>query len=173
MSSNESENAFRVLYCAVKTIGSFIYVLRSLRIFYAFKVQDNMRSHSIFRFFKHEFYLVGVVVALFIVRLFPPILMPDAYPSPVSATTENSSVFFIRTLVEEFTWQLVLLICLWLQRSIRIEFGIMWEIGSIFALSLLTSLVEIVATVVYMLTPLGEGTSGSAFKDAINNFQCY
>lgn len=53
MDGHENEGVFRVLYCALKTMGAFIYVLRSLRIYYAYKVQDNMRSHAIFRFFKH------------------------------------------------------------------------------------------------------------------------
>ena len=53
MDGKEDQDVFRVLYCAVKTMGAFIYVLRSLRIYYAYKVQDNMRSHMVFRFFKH------------------------------------------------------------------------------------------------------------------------
>lgn len=53
MDGKENLDIFRVLYCALKTIGEFIYFIRSLRIYYAYKVQDNMRSHVIFQFFKN------------------------------------------------------------------------------------------------------------------------
>jgi hypothetical protein len=53
MNGKENYDVFRVVYCGIKTMGSFIYVIRSLRIYYAYKVHDNMRSHFVFRFFKH------------------------------------------------------------------------------------------------------------------------
>ncbi len=80
-------------------MGAFIYILRTLRIHYAYNLQDNMRSHWVFRLFKHEWYLVFLVFILLIFRMIPPIVFPKAYPSPVNTNTENSDIFFIRTLI--------------------------------------------------------------------------
>jgi hypothetical protein len=80
-------------------MGAFIYVLRSMRIYYAYKVNDNMRSHFVFRFFKQEFNLVLVVCALTVLRFLPPIIWPESYPSPVALNSENDNIFFIRGII--------------------------------------------------------------------------
>lgn len=81
-------------------MGSFIYVLRTFRINYAYRLNGTMRSHRVFRLFKNELYLVLIVVLLTGLRTIPPILCPRAYPSPVARLTENGSIFFIKALIE-------------------------------------------------------------------------
>jgi hypothetical protein len=76
MDGKENEDVFRVVYCGMKTMGAFIYVIRSLRIYYAYKVHDNMRSHRVFKFFKNEFNLVVIVGTLIILRIIPPLIWP-------------------------------------------------------------------------------------------------
>lgn len=76
LNGHEFADIFRVLHCGTKTMGSFIYVLRSLRINYAYRLEDNMRSHKVFRLFKHELHLVLTVLLLAVLRLIPPMAFP-------------------------------------------------------------------------------------------------
>lgn len=50
-----------------------------------------------------------------------------------------------------------MLICLWIQRNIRMEFGIIPEIGSILLLSLLTTMGEITISIYYIYDGQAEG----------------
>lgn len=110
-----------------------------------------------------------MVVVLFVFRVLPPIFLEQSYPSPVQITKEDDLVFFIRGLFEEFGWQIVLIVCLWIQRNIPMDFGIIREIGSIFILSLLISLAQIVATAAYIF---GGNPDSASFRIVIDGFQC-
>jgi hypothetical protein len=161
------DEVFRVLHCSIKTMGAFIYVLRSLRINYAYRLDDNMRGHRIFRLFKHENDLVLIVLALTVLRMLPAIVFPGQYPSPVARDTENGTIFFVRSIIEETIWQFILVGCLWMQRDMRREFGLVSEIGSILVVSLLTTLVEI-------LTIGGYALSGDMpMEDVLEKFECF
>lgn len=56
-----------------------------------------------------------------------------------------NSLFFYRKLFEIFPWQIILALCIWLQRKVNKEYSIVTELAYVLGLSVIFSLAEIIS----------------------------
>jgi len=72
----QTKYLFKDFYYAFDGSVYFIYLLRSLRLVYAHEIDTSRSKSWIFKFFKHEYYLVLFTMLMMLVKVMPIVFSP-------------------------------------------------------------------------------------------------
>lgn len=172
---------YRTVFYAFQGSLYLLYVIRALRLVYAHEIDNSRRNTWVFKFMKNEYFLVGFMVVVTVVKIIP-VLVSNARGednifftfidvntftfSPDETGISRELGFGIKQTIHEFVWLSAIVYCLWLQTLVHQKYSMKAELLMVLGIGFAFNL----SSIILYVTKIGEP---SIIVSICNDFQSY